>query len=132
MINKIPNELRYTRTHEWVRVEDDGSVVVGITDHAQSTLGELVFVDFPDMDHIGHAGDDVCVVESVKAASDIYMPVSGKIIAVNEDLEEAPNLVNSDPYGDGWLFKIQPIDIEEFSELLDADAYSEMSEEDAD
>lgn len=132
MINKIPNELRYTRTHEWVRVEDDGTVVVGITDHAQSTLGELVFVDLPDVDHIGHAGDDVCVVESVKAASDIYMPISGKIIAVNNDLEEAPSLINSDPYGDGWLFKVQPIDIEEFSELLDADAYSEMSEEDAD
>lgn len=129
-MNKIPDELRYTRTHEWVRVEDDGMVVVGITDHAQCTLGELVFVDLPDLDHIGHAGDDVCVVESVKAASDIYMPVSGKIIAVNHELEESPNLVNSHPYDEGWLFKIHPIDTEEFSELLDADAYSEMNEED--
>lgn len=132
MINKIPNELRYTQTHEWVRVEEDGSVVVGITDHAQNALGELVFIDLPDVDHLGHAGDEICVVESVKAASDIYLPVSGKILAVNQDLEEAPSLVNSDPYGDGWLFKVQPIDTEEFSELLDADAYSEVTEEDID
>lgn len=131
-MNKIPNELRYTRTHEWIRVEEDGNVVVGITDHAQFSLGELVFVDLPEVDHIAHAGDDVCVVESVKAASDVYCPVSGKIIAVNEDLEDAPSLVNKDPYGDGWLFKVQPVDTDEYSELLDADSYSEIMEEDED
>ena len=131
-MNKIPNELRYTQTHEWVRVEEDGSAVVGITDHAQSALGELVFVDLPDLLQVVHAGDEVCVIESVKAASDVYSPISGKIISVNEELEEAPNLVNSDPYGDGWLFKIHPMDTEEFSELLDADGYSAIMEEDED
>src|SRR5688500_5881785 len=99
-MSKVPLELRYTQTHEWVRVEDDGMLVVGITDYAQSQLGELVFVDLPEMGAEVNATDEVCVVESVKAASDIYSPVSGRIVEVNEDLEEAPSLVNSDPYGD--------------------------------
>lgn len=111
-------------------MEDDGTLVVGITDHAQAQLGELVFADLPDVGVNVSASDEVCVIESVKAASDVYSPVSGKIIEVNEDLEEAPGLVDSDPYGDGWLFKIDPDDLEELSELLDAEAYGEYLEED--
>jgi glycine cleavage system H protein len=126
---RIPTELRYTATHEWIRVEDDGSVVIGITDHAQSQLGELVFVDLPDLGIRLNAADEVCVVESVKAASDVYSPLSGKIIAINEDLEDAPSLVNSDPFGDGWLFKIAPSDMEELDDLMDADDYTQLVEE---
>ncbi len=126
----IPKELQYTQTHEWIRMEDDGTIVVGITEHAQAQLGELVFVDLPDIGIRVHASDEICVVESVKAASDVYSPISGKIIAINEDLEESPSLVNSDPYGDGWLFKLEPQDPEEFTELMDADAYAEFLEED--
>jgi glycine cleavage system H protein len=113
-------------------MEDDGTLIVGMTDHAQAQLGELVFADLPDVDTNVNASDEVCVIESVKAASDIYSPVSGKIVAVNEDLEEAPGLVNTDPYGDGWLFKIVPNDLEELTELLDAESYSEYLEEDED
>jgi len=131
-VNKVPKELRYTQTHEWVRVEDDGTAVIGMTYHAQAQLGELVFVELPDFNIIVNASDEVCVVESVKAASDIYSPLSGKILAVNEDLEEAPSLVNSDPYGDGWLYKLDPIDPDELSELLDASDYIAYMEEDED
>jgi len=131
-VNKMPRELKYTQTHEWVRFEEDGSLVVGITEHAQAQLGELVFVDLPDIGIRVHASDEVCVVESVKAASDVYSPVSGKIIEINEDLAESPSLVNSDPYHDGWLFRIDPDDTEELNELLDDQAYSEYLEEDED
>jgi glycine cleavage system H protein len=131
-VNKVPKELRYTQTHEWVRVEDDGTAVIGMTYHAQAQLGELVFVELPDLNIKVDASDEVCVVESVKAASDIYSPLSGKILAVNEDLEEAPSLVNSDPYGDGWLYKLDPIDPDELSELLDASDYIAYMEEDED
>jgi glycine cleavage system H protein len=131
-MSRTPTELRYTQTHEWVRVEDDGMLVVGITDHAQAQLGELVFVELPDVGVSVNSSDEVCVVESVKAASDVYSPISGKILAVNNDLEEAPSLVNSDPYGDGWLFRIDPMDPDEFSELLDADGYEQYLEEDED
>ncbi len=124
-MEKIPKELQYTQTHEWVRVEEDGSVVIGITEHAQSQLGELVYVELPDIGIRIHSQDEVSVVESVKAASDVYSPVSGKIIAVNEDLEESPSLVNSDPYGDGWLLRLEPDDPEEFKDLLDAEGYEE-------
>jgi len=122
---KVPNELRYTRTHEWVRAEGDGTFVIGITDYAQTHFGELVFVEVPDLDIHVHASDEVCVIESVKTASTIYSPLSGRIIAVNEDLSESPNLVNSDPYHDGWLYKIEADDTEEFMELLDDETYSE-------
>lgn len=131
-MEKIPGELHYTQTHEWIRVEADGTIVIGITDHAQAQLGELVFVDLPDIGIMVHAADEVCVIESVKAASDVYSPVSGKIIAINEDLEESPRLINADPYGDGWLFKLEPQDPDEFSDLLDANAYAEHMEEDED
>ena len=129
-MRKIPKELKYTSTHEWVRFEEDGMLVIGITDHAQAQLGELVFVDLPDVGIMVHSSDEICVIESVKAASEVYSPVSGKVIEVNEDLEESPSLVNSDPYHDGWLFKIDPSDTEELNELLDEEAYAEYLEED--
>lgn len=128
-MNKIPSELLYTQTHEWIRMEPDGTAFVGITDHAQSLLGELVFVDLPDIDVDIHASDDICVVESVKAASDVYSPFTGRILAVNEDLEESPSLVNKDPYGDGWLFQISITDKEEIKDLLDAESYEQVMEE---
>jgi len=131
-MSRVPVELRYTQTHEWVRLEDDGSVVIGVTDRAQSQLGELVFVDLPDVGAKVNAFDEVCVVESVKATSDIYTPVSGHITQINEDLEEAPSLVNSDPYGDGWLFRLDPSDPDELEDLLDADDYTEYLETDED
>lgn len=128
-MNKVPRELLYTASHEWVRLESNGIAYVGITDHAQALLGELVFVDLPDVNVDVHSSDDVCVVESVKAASDVYSPLSGKILAVNEDLEEAPSLVNKDPYGDGWLFKLEIQDPDEIKDLMDADTYQETTEE---
>jgi glycine cleavage system H protein len=131
-MSKVPKELQYTQTHEWVLVEEDGTIMVGITEHAQSQLGELVFVELPDLGAKVNASDEVGVLESVKATSEIYSPISGKIIEINETLEEAPGLVNSDPYGDGWLFRIDPIDPDELSDLLDAEAYSEYMEEDED
>lgn len=130
-MNKFPKELLYTPTHEWIRVEEDGTAVIGITDHAQALLGELVFVELPDIGIDVHASDEVCVVESVKSASDVYCPLTGRILAVNEDLEEAPSLVNKDPYEDGWLFKVSIEDPDELKEFLDADEYQETTEEEA-
>lgn len=104
----IPENLRYAKSHEWARLEPDGTVTVGITDHAQDQLGDLVFVEFPDIDQYVEDGEECAVVESVKAASDIYSPVSGDVIAINNNLTDSPELVNKDPYGQGWLFKIQP------------------------
>ncbi|MBU2708239.1 glycine cleavage system protein GcvH [Zooshikella marina] len=129
-MSNIPAELRYVSTHEWVRLEDDNTAVVGITDHAQELLGDVVFIELPDVDATISAGDEVGTIESVKAASDMFAPLSGDVVAINEDLEEAPELVNSDPYGDGWLFKIKVKDQVEVDELLDADAYRELCEAD--
>ncbi len=123
-MSNVPNELKYVASHEWIREEGEGVVVVGITDHAQDLLGDVVFVELPDVGAELSAGDDAGVVESVKAASDIYAPLSGEIIAVNEDLEDAPEMVNSDPYGDGWFFKIKLSDTAELDDLLDADGYT--------
>lgn len=125
----LPKELQYAETHEWVREEEDGTMAVGITEHAQSLLGELVFVQLPEIGVAVHAGDEVCVVESVKAASDVYSPISGKIVAINEALEESPSLINQDPYGDGWLFTIAPKDKSEMEHLLDHKAYQEHIQE---
>lgn len=124
-MSNVPSELKYVASHEWIRPEGDGVVTIGITDHAQDLLGDVVFVELPDLDADIAAGDDIGVVESVKAASDVYAPLSGKVIAINEDLEDAPEMVNSDPYGDGWFFKIQISDPAELESLLDADSYSE-------
>ncbi len=118
-----PKELLYTKMHEWVRKTNDKNFVVGITDYAQSNLGELVFVELPEKDESIHAMDEVCVVESVKSASDVYAPLSGKITKVNSDLLEAPSLVNKNPYDDGWLYEVAASDESELKDLMSADDY---------
>lgn len=130
-MSNIPGELKYLSSHEWVRVESDGSTVtVGITDHAQDLLGDVVFVELPEMDTDIAAGEEAGVVESVKAASDIFAPIGGTVIAINEELEDSPELVNSDPYDDGWFFKLKISDADELATLLDAEAYAEVCEAD--
>ena len=123
-MSNTPSELKYAATHEWVSVEENGIVTVGITEHAQDLLGDMVFVELPDVGDAITTGDDVAVAESVKAASDIYAPVSGTVVAINEELEDAPELVNSDAFGAGWLFKVQLDDAAELDDLLDAEAYA--------
>jgi glycine cleavage system H protein len=122
-MSNIPTELRYAKSHEWVRDEGDGTVFVGITDHAQEQLGDLVFVELPEVGETLTAGSECAVVESVKAASDIYSPVSGEVVAVNEDLVDAPETVNEDAYGNGWLFQVKIDDVGDIDELMDAEAY---------
>jgi len=128
-MSNVPSELKYVSSHEWIRVEDDGVVTVGVTDHAQEALGDVVFVELPDLEADVTAGDDAGVVESVKAASDIYAPLSGVVLEVNEDLEDAPELVNSDPYGDGWFFKLKLSDPSELDDLLSAEEYTAQCDE---
>ncbi len=123
-MSEVPAELKYMSSHEWVLVEDDVATV-GITDHAQELLGDLVYVELPETGSTVSAGDSVGVIESVKAASDTYAPISGEVIEVNADLEDAPDRINVDPYGDGWMYKMTIEDAEELENLLDADAYSE-------
>jgi glycine cleavage system H protein len=122
-MSNIPTDLRYTSTHEWVRPEGDGVFTIGLSDHAQQLLGDMVFVELPDLGAQVGTGDDIAVAESVKAASDVYAPISGEVLEVNADLEDAPELVNSDPYGEGWLFKIKAEDPNEVEGLFDANAY---------
>jgi glycine cleavage system H protein len=124
-MSNIPSYLQYTESHEWVQADDEGNARIGITDHAQEALGDLVFVELPVVGDEIAQGDPCAVVESVKAASDIYSPVSGRIVAVNEDLDADPAIINSDPYGDGWLFEIELIDTEELDGLKDAEGYEE-------
>lgn len=121
-MSNIPAELRYAASHEWARLEADGSVTVGISDHAQEALGDVVFVELPDIGKSVTAEDQVAVVESVKAASDIYAPVSGEVVAVNEALGDAPESVNTDPYGT-WFFKIKPANAADLEKLLNAEGY---------
>lgn len=128
-MSETPEELHYASTHEWARLEEDGTVTVGITDHAQDALGDIVYVELPDEEQQVEAGAEAGVVESVKAASDIYAPVTGVVVAANEVLEDAPERVNEDPYGDGWFFRIEPDDPGELDDLLDAAAYDEMCSE---
>jgi glycine cleavage system H protein len=116
----------YTRTHEWVRRETDGSVTIGITDHAQNLLGDMVFVEVPEAGRQFALGDDCAVVESVKAASDVYSPLSGEVTEGNEELANSPETINQDPYHDGWIFKLQPSDASELDDLLSADDYQEL------
>lgn len=123
-MSNVPAELKYRDSHEWVRKEADGTFTVGITEHAQELLGDMVFVDLPDLGNTYSQGEDCAVAESVKAASDIYAPLSGEIIEVNSALESEPELVNSEPYTEGWLFKIKASDDTEFETLLDAAAYA--------
>ena len=128
-MRNIPTELKYASSHEWVRKEEDGSYTVGITEHAQELLGDMVFVELPEVGDTISAGEDCAVAESVKAASDIYAPLSGEVLAVNEALEESPELVNSDAYGDGWFFRVMPTDASELDNLLDAEAYQAVIDE---
>lgn len=128
-MSNVPGELKYSKEHEWLRKEDDGSYTVGITGHAQELLGDMVFVDLPEVGTVVNAGDDCAVAESVKAASDIYAPISGEIIAVNAELEGSPEQVNSAPYTDGWIFRVKASDEAEVAALLDADAYQALLEE---
>lgn len=128
-MSDTPADLRYAATHEWARLEDDGMVTVGITDHAQDALGDIVFVEPPEVGTDLDAGEEAGVVESVKAASDIYAPISGKVVAINNLLEEAPETVNAEPYGEGWFFKLQPVDAGELNDLLDAESYGNQIEE---
>lgn len=123
-----PDEAKYAETHEWARLDDNGHVVVGISDYAQEQLGDVVYVELPDVDQQVDAGVEAGAVESVKAASDIYAPVSGIVVAVNMSLEDTPELVNQDPYGDGWFFAIEPDSTDELADLMDAAEYSEFCE----
>ena len=129
-MSEIPGDLKFLKSHEWARVEDDGLVRVGISDHAQDQLGDLVYVELPEIGASVQAGQGVAVVESVKAASDIYSPVSGEIVAVNEGLNDKPETINEDAFGDGWIFLVRASDRGELDELLDADAYAECFTED--
>ena len=127
-MSEIRSELKYLSSHEWARVEEDGTVTVGITDHAQASLGDVVYVESPEVGTEVTAGDQAGVVESVKAASDIYSPVSGEVIAINEQLEDEPETVNSSPYDAGWFFKVKPSDVAELEEALSAEDYQALQE----
>jgi glycine cleavage system H protein len=127
-MSNIPEELKYTESHEWVSLDADGSARIGITDHAQEALGDLVFVELPAVGDNIDQGDACAVVESVKAASDIYSPLTGEVLAVNDSLEDDPGIVNADPYGDGWLYSVSLADAGELEGLMDAEAYAESLE----
>ena len=128
-MSEVPSELKFLSSHEWVLVED-GVATIGVSDHAQELLGDLVYVELPEAGTTVAAGDSVGVIESVKAASDTYAPISGEIIEINEDLEDAPERINVDPYGDGWMYKMSIEDPEELENLLNADAYTDSIAED--
>jgi len=125
-MSTIPAELKYSKSHEWVRRERDGSVTVGITDHAQDLLGDMVFVELPEPGKELQAGQECAVVESVKAASDVYSPISGEVVAVNEAISDSPELVNKEPYGEGWMMRIKPAAVADVDALMDADAYQAL------
>jgi len=128
-MNELPGDLRYTSDHEWLRQEEDGSVTVGITDHAQSALGDLVYVELPEAGQELEAGGEMAVVESVKAASDVYAPVSGSVLDVNADLADDPEKINADPYGDGWIVRLQPSGSIDSSDTMDPNAYQALLDE---
>jgi glycine cleavage system H protein len=128
-MSQTPSELKYASTHEWARLEEDGTVTVGISDHAQEALGDVVFVELPEVGAVLAAADEAGVVESVKAASDIYAPVSGEVTAINPKLEDDPETVNADPYNDGWFYRLQPSDTSELDALLSAEEYQQQCAE---
>ena len=130
-MSNTPNDLKYTKSHEWIKVNGDGTVTIGITDHAQELLGDLVFVELPEAGADAEAGSEIAVVESVKAASDVYSPVSGEVVEVNESLADTPEVVNDSPYEDGWLLKIKLSDASELDSFMDASAYESHAESDA-
>ena len=125
---EIPGDLKFAPSHEWVRLEEDGTITVGISSHAQEQLGDLVFVETPEIDRSCDAEEGIAVVESVKAASDIYAPVAGTVIDANAELADNPELVNTDPYGDGWIFKIQPNEASDIESMMDPDDYQAYAE----
>jgi len=124
----VRDDRRYTKSHEWVKPEDDGTVSVGITDYAQDLLSDVVFVELPEVGATVSQGDELAVAESVKAASDIYAPISGEIVAVNEDLEDSPEKLNEEPFDGGWIFRMKPSDQGEIDALMEHEAYQEMCE----
>jgi len=127
-MSEVPVELGYAATHEWAKQDEEGLIVIGISDHAQDALGDIVYVELPEVGQQIVAGEEAGVVESVKAASDIYAPVSGAVAEINDALEDSPETVNQDPYGDGWFFKLKVTDERELDDLLDAEAYEELCE----
>jgi glycine cleavage system H protein len=129
-MSEIPGDLKFLKSHEWARVEDNGQVTIGISDHAQGLLGDLVYVELPSIGDRIAAGSAVAVVESVKAASDVYSPISGKVLAVNAALSDKPETINEDAYGEGWILVLQPEDMDQLNELLSPDDYAELIEGD--
>ena len=128
-MSELPGDLEYTNDHEWLRKEDDGTVTVGITNHAQEALGDLVYVELPEVGQELESGGDMAVVESVKAASDVYAPIDGTVTAVNEELADDPEKINADPYGDGWILRIQPADSVDEGALMSPDDYQALLDE---
>ena len=128
-MSELPGDLQYTKEHEWLRREDDGTVTIGITDHAQSALGDLVYVELPEVGQEVELDGEMAVVESVKAASDVYAPISGTVTEVNEELADDPEKINADPYGDGWIVKMQPADDADESGLMSPDDYQTLLDE---
>jgi glycine cleavage system H protein len=128
-MSELPGDLRYTSDHEWLRQEEDGSVTVGITDHAQSALGDLVYVELPEAGQELEAGGEMAVVESVKAASDVYAPISGSVLDVNADLADDPEKINADPYGDGWIVRLQPSGSIDSTDTMEPHAYQALLDE---
>lgn len=122
-MSNIPAELKYVASHEWLRLEDDGTITVGITEHAQDLLGDVVYVELPEVGANITVDEEIAVVESVKAASDVYAPISGDVIAINENLEDNPEVINADPYGEGWLYKMKAANLEDYEGLLSAEEY---------
>lgn len=129
-MSEIPGDLKFLKSHEWARVEGDGRVTVGISDHAQGLLGDLVYVELPDVGAEAKAGEQIAVVESVKAASDVYSPVSGKVVEVNTSLSDKPETINEDAYGEGWMFVLEVEAADELNELLSPDDYAQALEDD--
>lgn len=128
-MSEIPGDLKFLSSHEWARIEDDGTVTVGISDHAQDLLGDIVFVELPEVGKTVAAEGEAAIVESVKAASDVYSPLSGEIIAINDSLEASPEIINDSPYDEGWFFKIKPDNLDELADLLDAESYADTCED---
>ena len=124
-MSNIPANLKYVASHEWLRQEEDGSITVGITHHAQDLLGDIVYVELPEVGENVAVDAEIAVVESVKAASDVYAPIAGEILAVNEALVDAPEIINEDPYGEGWFFKIKHENVDDYENLMDADEYQD-------
>ena len=130
MSNENPSDLKYTKTHEWLRDNGDGTVTVGITDHAQELLGDVVYVELPEVESELAAEENCGVIESVKAASDMYAPIDGEVVEVNEELDAEPELINSGAFGEGWIFTMKPANPSDMDDLLDADAYEAFCQED--